>query len=103
MPKSTNKVVLLGNGEVGKSSLIIQLIHKKFYSYYYPTIDDIFKHWMEIDGEWREIELLDTSDNKRFSVMRDHFIRKGIVFYVVQSILIENLKYFSIIKFPLIM
>jgi small GTP-binding protein len=103
MPKSTDKMVLLGNGEVGKSSLITQLIHKKFYSYYYPTIDDIFRHWMEIDGEWREIELLDTADNERFSVMRDHFIRKSIVFCVVQSILIENLNHFSILKFPLIM
>jgi small GTP-binding protein len=103
MPKSTNKMVLSGDGEVGKSSLITQLIHKKFYSYYDPTIDEIFKHWIEIDGEWKEIELLDTADNEKFSVMRDHFIRKGIVFYVVQSILIENLKYFYIITFSLIM
>jgi small GTP-binding protein len=103
MSKSTNKMVLLGNGEVGKSSLITQLIHKKFYSYYYPTIDEIFKHWIEIDDEWREIELFDTANNEKFSVMRDHFIRKGIVFYISQSILIENLKYFSILNFPLIM
>ncbi len=80
------KMALLGDGEVGKSSLISQLIHKKFDSYYDPTIDEVFEHWIKIDGEWKEIELLDTAGKEEYSMMKDHFIRKSIVFYVVQSI-----------------
>jgi Ras-related protein M-Ras len=83
MSGTSYRMVLLGDGEVGKSSLISQFTHKKFDSYYDPTIDEIFEHWIEIDGEWRELELFDTAGNEEFSVMKDHFIRKGIVLYNV--------------------
>jgi small GTP-binding protein len=81
MSATSYKLVILGDGEVGKSSLISQFIQRQFDSYYDPTIDDIFTHWRKIDGEWREFELFDTAGKEEFSVMRDHFIRKGIVFY----------------------
>ncbi len=65
MPETSYKMVLLGSREVGKSSLITQLIHRKFDSYYDTTIDEIFEHWIEIDGKWRELELFDTAGNER--------------------------------------
>jgi small GTP-binding protein len=74
------KMVVLGNREVGKSALISQFIHRKFDSYYKPTIDEIFTHWIEIDSEMREIELYDTAGKEEFHHMRQHFIKKGIVF-----------------------
>jgi small GTP-binding protein len=80
MSGTSYKLVILGDGEVGKSSLISQFIQRQFDSYYDPTIDDIFTHWRKINGEWREFELFDTAGKEEFSVMRDHFIRKGIVF-----------------------
>jgi hypothetical protein len=93
MSGTSYKLVVLGDGEVGKSSLISQFIQRKFDSYYDPTIDDIFTHWTKINGEWRELELFDTAGKEEFSVMKDHFIRKGIVFFAIQTLIFIQLQY----------
>jgi small GTP-binding protein len=94
MSGTTYKMVVLGDRGVGKSALISQFIHKNFDSYYEPTIDKIFTHWIEIDNEMREIELYDTAGKEEFPLMRQHFIRKGIVFLCCQiEIFFEIIKH----------
>ncbi len=45
------KLVLVGDGGVGKSAMTVQLIQRMFVADHDPTISDNYnKHW-EIDGE----------------------------------------------------
>lgn len=55
------KIVILGSGGVGKSSLTLQFVENKFDERYNPTIEDQYIKHIEIDGQQCEIEILDTS------------------------------------------
>ncbi|EFC40222.1 ras family small GTPase [Naegleria gruberi] len=45
------KILLLGDGGVGKSSLIIQFIQGNFLEHNTPTIDDNYRKYVEIGGD----------------------------------------------------
>lgn len=48
----TYKLVVVGDGGVGKSALTIQFFQKIFVPDYDPTIEDSYLKHTEIDGEW---------------------------------------------------
>lgn len=48
----TYKLVVVGDGGVGKSALTIQFFQKIFVSDYDPTIEDSYLKHTEIDGQW---------------------------------------------------
>lgn len=61
----TYKLVVVGDGGVGKSALTIQFFQKIFVPDYDPTIEDSYlKHteidgqWAILDGEWRSVHWL---------------------------------------------
>jgi len=48
----TYKLVVVGDGGVGKSALTIQFSQKLFVTDYDPTIEDSYIQHTEVDGQW---------------------------------------------------
>lgn len=61
-PKEKIKVVVTGAGGVGKSCITFRLIHKEFFSFYDPTIEDSYtKDPFVVDDKVCALEILDTA------------------------------------------
>ncbi|CAI4230390.1 unnamed protein product [Auanema sp. JU1783] len=82
----TFKLVVIGDGGVGKSSLTIQFFQKQFIDYYDPTIEDQYIQHCEIDGQWVIMDVLDTAGQEEFSAMREQYMRSGKGFLLVFSV-----------------
>jgi len=84
------KLVIVGAGGVGKSSLTTQLIQNHFLDEYDPTIEDSYKKEIVIDKETCLLNILDTAGQKEYSAMREQYMRTGEGFLLVFSI--DNVK-----------
>lgn len=95
---TTYKLVVVGDGGVGKSALTIQFFQKLFIEDYDPTIEDSYIQNTQIDGEWCILDVLDTAGQEEFSAMREQYMRKGDGFLMVYSVTdlhsYENVKHF---------
>ena len=80
---------VMGTGGVGKSALTMQFVQKRFVDAYDPTIEDSYRRDVEIDGELRKIEILDTAGAEQFVALRDQSIKAGEGFLLVYSIIDE--------------
>lgn len=49
---SRYRVVVLGDGGVGKSALTLQYVQHSFIEYHDPTIEDAYQHRTVIDGRY---------------------------------------------------
>ncbi|XP_048733712.2 circularly permutated Ras protein 1-like isoform X2 [Ostrea edulis] len=54
--RSTHKIVMLGAGAVGKSSLTIRYVSDQFVDNYDPTIEDSYRKMVKVKGKRREAE-----------------------------------------------
>ncbi|KAK2567987.1 GTP-binding protein Rit1 [Acropora cervicornis] len=70
------KIVLLGEGGVGKSALTMQFVSHCFLDYHDPTID----------GESGLLDILDTAGQQEFTAMREQYMRSGEGFVIMYSI-----------------
>lgn len=82
----THKLVVVGDGGVGKSALTIQFVQKHFVADYDPTIEDSYSRHSEVDGRWCILDVLDTAGQEEFSAMREQYMRKGDGFLVCFSV-----------------
>jgi len=80
------KLVILGEGGVGKSALTIQLTQNHFITEYDPTIENSYRKQVNIDDETCMLDILDTAGQEEYSAMRDQYIRSGQGFVIVYSI-----------------
>ncbi|EFA85399.1 Ras GTPase [Heterostelium album PN500] len=80
------KLVVLGSGCVGKSSLTIRYVHNEFIDKYDPTIEDMYRKVVELNGDHFMLEIMDTAGTETFLAMRDLYIRNGQAFMLVYSI-----------------
>eukprot|EP01120_Amphizonella_sp_Union-15-10_P006273 TRINITY_DN1982_c0_g2_i1.p1 TRINITY_DN1982_c0_g2~~TRINITY_DN1982_c0_g2_i1.p1 ORF type:complete len:195 (-),score=35.54 TRINITY_DN1982_c0_g2_i1:113-697(-) len=80
------KLVIVGDGGVGKSALTIQLTQNHFVHEYDPTIENSYRKQVEIDGEPCMLDILDTAGQEEYSAMRDQYIRTGQGFLIVYSV-----------------
>lgn len=80
------KVVILGDGGVGKSALVIQFVCHRFLEYHDPTIEDAYQQQARIDGEPAQLDILDTAGQPEFTAMREQYMRKGEGFIICYSI-----------------
>ena len=55
------KMIVLGDGGVGKSALTIQFISNYFVEEYDPNIEDCYRKQAVIDGEVCRLDILDTA------------------------------------------
>ncbi|EAA32107.1 hypothetical protein GE21DRAFT_7184 [Neurospora crassa] len=80
------KLVVLGDGGVGKTALTIQLCLEHFVETYDPTIEDSYRKQVVIDGQACMLEVLDTAGQEEYTALRDQWIRDGEGFVLVYSI-----------------
>jgi len=80
------KIVMLGDGGVGKSCLTIQLVQNQFVIDYDPTIENSYRKQVTVDDEVQMLDILDTAGQEDYSAMRDQYIRTGQGFILVYSI-----------------
>ncbi|KAI8384857.1 small GTPase superfamily [Radiomyces spectabilis] len=78
------KVVVLGDGGVGKTALTIQVSHRS--TTYDPTIEDSYRKQVVIDDQPCVLEVLDTAGQEEYTALRDQWIRDGEGFLLVYSI-----------------
>ncbi|XP_026314022.1 ras-related protein M-Ras-like isoform X2 [Hyposmocoma kahamanoa] len=92
------KLVVVGDGGVGKSAITIQFFQKLFVTDYDPTIEDSYIQHTEVDGQWCILDVLDTAGQEEFSAMREQYMRKGDGFLLVYSVTdmqsYENVRHF---------
>ncbi|KAI8075147.1 small GTPase superfamily [Gongronella butleri] len=80
------KIVVLGDGGVGKTALTIQLCLNHFVETYDPTIEDSYRKQVVIDDQPCVLEVLDTAGQEEYTALRDQWIRDGEGFLLVYSI-----------------
>ncbi|CAF1298373.1 unnamed protein product [Rotaria sordida] len=83
---SEYKLCVFGSGGVGKSCLTMQFVQGIFMPKYDPTIEDVYKKNVEIDGRQYSLEILDTAGTEDFSAMRDLYVKNSHGFVLVYSI-----------------
>ncbi|KAH6951167.1 ras family-domain-containing protein [Ilyonectria sp. MPI-CAGE-AT-0026] len=80
------KLVVLGDGGVGKTALTIQLCLQHFVETYDPTIEDSYRKQVVIDGQACMLEVLDTAGQEEYTALRDQWIQDSEGFVMVYSI-----------------
>lgn len=80
------KLVVLGDGGVGKSALTIRLVTDNFLDEYDPTIEDSYRKQVTIDNQTALLDILDTAGQEELSSMQDQWMRDGHGFLVIYSI-----------------
>ncbi|XP_026886387.1 GTP-binding protein Rit1 [Electrophorus electricus] len=80
------KLVMLGEGGVGKSAIIMQFISHRFPEDHDPTIEDAYKTQIRIDDKPANLDILDTAGQAEFTAMRDQYMRAGEGFIISYSI-----------------
>ncbi|RWS02873.1 hypothetical protein B4U79_02000 [Dinothrombium tinctorium] len=89
-----HKVVVMGDGGVGKTSLVTQFMEGYFTSQYKPTVEDYYRHTLQLpDGIFQTVDILDTAGTHYFPAMRELNIRNGRGFVIVFSV--DNLQSFN--------
>ncbi|KAL3318938.1 hypothetical protein Ciccas_002391 [Cichlidogyrus casuarinus] len=82
-----HKIVMLGKGGVGKSTLLKRLMYDEFFPAYKPTVDDTYSTVARtMDGSFTQFELIDTSGNYCFSAMRQLRLKIARVIVLIFSL-----------------
>lgn len=84
------KIVVLGAGGVGKSSLTVQFVQGIYIDTYDPTIEDSYRKQIEVDGRACDLEILDTAGVAQFTAMRELYMKSGRGFLLVYSVTDES-------------
>jgi len=80
------KLVVLGDGGVGKTALTIQLTSNHFVEYYDPTIESCYRRQVVIDEDACILDVLDTAGQEEYTALTSQWIRSGEGFAIVYSI-----------------
>jgi len=80
------RIVVLGDGGVGKSALTLQYVQHNFIDYHDPTIEDAYQQRTVIDAEPCLLDILDTAGQVEFTAMREQYMRGGEGFIICYSI-----------------
>ncbi|XP_046397063.1 cell division control protein 42 homolog isoform X1 [Ischnura elegans] len=95
--ESSIKCVVVGDGTVGKTCLLISYTEKKFPTEYVPTIFDNYTADISIDGKAYKIGLFDTAGQDEYDSLRPLSYPGSDVFLLCFSIdnpmSLENVKY----------
>jgi len=80
------KIVMLGNGGVGKSACTFRFVQEKFVESYNPTIEDSYRKALKIDGRNFILDILDTAGQEEYTELREVYMRGGEGFIIIYSI-----------------
>jgi len=89
-PEDTYKVIVVGDGGVGKSAVTIQFIQGRFEEEYDPTIEDTYQKFIEVDKRKVCLNVVDTAGQEDYTAMRDTWLRMGDAFILVFSLTDNN-------------
>merc|ERR1712159_238287 len=81
------KIVVAGVGAVGKSALTLRLCSGKFPKKYDPTIEDSYRKKLDVDGQVRTLDILDTAGQDEYRTLRMEYMVEGRGFVLVYSII----------------
>lgn len=106
--KITDRIAMLGEGGVGKTSLTInvrslfhiktlprqknvtnptlQLTMHHFTETYDPTLEDSYRRQCVIDGIPSHLEILDTAGQEEYGALREQWIRQNELFVIVYDV-----------------
>lgn len=93
------KIVILGEGGVGKSAITVQFLQNKFSENYDPTIQEFYQKNITVDNQFYRLEILDTAGQEEYISIRDSFSKDGDGYILVYDL--TNLWTFNQIE-PLI-
>ena len=80
------KLHVLGAGAVGKSSITVQFVQKRFSEIYNPTIEDSYSKSITINNDTILLDILDTAGQDDFAPMRETYMRQGDGFLLVFAV-----------------
>ena len=89
MPNEEGRPVLvvLGDGGVGKTSIILRFTNDKFEEGYIPTLEDHYQTTVKLsNGETVDFDVADTAGQDDFQSLRDQYMVTGDIFMVVFSL-----------------
>ncbi|BFU23559.1 Ras family GTPase [Entamoeba histolytica HM-1:IMSS-B] len=84
------RVMVLGDGGVGKSVLTIQFTMNMFVEEYDPTVENCYRKNINVDGKVCVLDILDTAGREEYQTMIDPYIRQTNSFLIVYSIVDEK-------------
>jgi len=87
MSEALYRMVILGDGGVGKSALTIQLIQNHFITDYDPTIENSYRKQVMVDNISTVLEIMDTAGQEELATMRNQYIQTGDGFIIVYSVI----------------
>ena len=88
MSEKKPKLVVAGDGGVGKTSIIVRYTKDQFSEGYEPTLEDNYHAKIELENnESLEIEIADTAGQEDYKALRDKFMAEGDAFLIVYSII----------------
>ncbi|KAK7222148.1 hypothetical protein V2G26_010151 [Clonostachys chloroleuca] len=85
-----HKVVILGDGGVGKTAITNQFVVQYYVETYDPTGGEDYRKQTVVDGTPCMVEVLDTAGQDEYVALRDQWIREGDAFLLVFSITSRN-------------
>eukprot|EP00005_Dracoamoeba_jomungandri_P001497 CAMPEP_0174256760 /NCGR_PEP_ID=MMETSP0439-20130205/5962_1 /TAXON_ID=0 /ORGANISM="Stereomyxa ramosa, Strain Chinc5" /LENGTH=188 /DNA_ID=CAMNT_0015339519 /DNA_START=115 /DNA_END=681 /DNA_ORIENTATION=- len=80
------KIVVVGEGAVGKTGLVLRMTEDRFVEDPDPTIEDVYRRQTEVDNQTCLMDILDTAGEDEYSVMRDIYFRRAGGFLLVYSV-----------------
>eukprot|EP01089_Gocevia_fonbrunei_P011163 TRINITY_DN2428_c0_g1_i1.p1 TRINITY_DN2428_c0_g1~~TRINITY_DN2428_c0_g1_i1.p1 ORF type:complete len:195 (-),score=30.46 TRINITY_DN2428_c0_g1_i1:86-670(-) len=80
------RITVIGPGGAGKSAITIMFLQGTFLSKYDPTIEDSYRHIIEVDGTSCTLDIMDTAGQEEFAALRDTYMKTGEGFLLVYSI-----------------
>lgn len=85
-PRQKMRVLLLGDGAVGKTSLVGKFLGKDFFEDYDPTIEEYFTKQVEVDGESVVADVVDLGGGEQFHAFVDQQICGANCFLLVYAV-----------------
>ena len=80
------KLVILGDGGVGKSALTMQFVSNYFLDEYDPTMDEDYRKQAVVDDETVLFDILDSAGQEEFETLEDQWISHSEAFLLVFSL-----------------
>ncbi|XP_031555387.1 ras-related protein Rap-1-like [Actinia tenebrosa] len=87
LPQSVFKVVILGAGGVGKTSLVMRFVRDYFPQKYIPTVEDVYEKTVTLNKDFGAFfEIMDTAGSYQFPAMKRLTMEHGNAFVLVYSL-----------------
>jgi len=80
------RLVVCGEGGVGKSAISVQYISAHFVEVYDPTIEDSYRKQISVDEQVALVHIRDTAGQEQYSCLRESWYRDGEGFLLVYAI-----------------